>query len=564
MADAPRRPRGPGLVYAGVAAVMAVAIGAFTLTAVQQPPPTIAEFAPQAVERIEEAPTEQSSGHGSGADGECPPGVEGCEAVRPGAAPGGVPTAARIDVARTHRCVGTPPRQIEDPQSPPCVPYWDGDNGGETARYGVTADEIRVFIPTDGGQQAFFEGVRRFFNARFQLYGRQLVFVYGRNDIGTAVPETQKAEARGARDQNVFASNFYRASQGFHYHEELSRLGIVNVTGSLHPFPEPYLKTHGGFMWQYYMDSDEMLRNYGEWACKRLIGEDADHAGPGTVGEPRVIGDIVQTYYDADPTNSDEFVAELKRCGHPVPPARRIRNGVRTGGDQTSQVLGADPATATNVVLKMQQEGVTTVACTCNLFTVGALMKAATNQAYFPEWLVNTYGPSDINAAPALGAWPPEQTEHTFGITVQPRQIRRENEPYWWAAKEGDPSYSDDGTWATVGNRVELYRPMLLLASGIQMAGPNLAPDTFEQGLQRTTFPNPDHPNMAGDVGFGPNLHSMTRDAAEFWFMNNGPTPYTGSDPATVCYLNGGTRYRYRGWSSGPGAFFEPPCDSGA
>ncbi|HUR49567.1 MAG TPA: hypothetical protein VMY88_08605, partial [Acidimicrobiales bacterium] len=52
--------------------------------------------------------------------------------------PGGKP----LKTPSTKRCVGSPPRQTEDPLSPPCVASYTGDNGGATYK-GVTADEIR-------------------------------------------------------------------------------------------------------------------------------------------------------------------------------------------------------------------------------------------------------------------------------------------------------------------------------------------------------------------------------------------------------------------------------------
>src|SRR4051812_32924222 len=50
---------------------------------------------------------------------------------------------------RTKHCVGTPPRQTDDPLAPPCVAYFTGDNGGATTR-GVTAQEVRVLVYADG------------------------------------------------------------------------------------------------------------------------------------------------------------------------------------------------------------------------------------------------------------------------------------------------------------------------------------------------------------------------------------------------------------------------------
>src|SRR5687767_15731781 len=46
------RPRSPGVAYTVVTVALAVLVGTLALTSRQMPPPTIAEFAPQAVEQI--------------------------------------------------------------------------------------------------------------------------------------------------------------------------------------------------------------------------------------------------------------------------------------------------------------------------------------------------------------------------------------------------------------------------------------------------------------------------------------------------------------------------------
>src|SRR5688572_17912425 len=128
-----QRPQAPGLVYTALALILLLMLAAFALTSRQPPPPTIAEFAPQAVENITDAPNDQSSSVGRGAG------------IGDGAAASTPPVASSepIQVARVRKCIGDPPRQIEDPQSPPCVPYWAGDNGGATWQ-GVTRDEIII------------------------------------------------------------------------------------------------------------------------------------------------------------------------------------------------------------------------------------------------------------------------------------------------------------------------------------------------------------------------------------------------------------------------------------
>ena len=59
-----------------------------------------------------------------------------------------------------------------------------------------------------------------------------------------------------------------------------------------------------------------------------------------------------------------------------------------------------------------------------------------------------------------------------------------------------------------------LYNQLYMLAIGIQMAGPNLTPASFEKGM----FDYPRRTGPYGTWGFGPNDYSTSDDAREiFW-----------------------------------------------
>ncbi len=124
-----RQSRAATFLYGGLAALILLVVAAVALVVVPPSPPQVAEFAPQAVDQIEDAPNRQSSQFGSGGVWVCAVG-QVCEV------PGGQSAQAAqrrvVEKARVRRCVGDPPRQTEDPQSPPCVNYFAGENGGAT------------------------------------------------------------------------------------------------------------------------------------------------------------------------------------------------------------------------------------------------------------------------------------------------------------------------------------------------------------------------------------------------------------------------------------------------
>src|SRR5688500_9954126 len=85
-----------------------------------------------------------------------------------------------------------------------------------------------------------------------------------------------------------------------------------------------------------------------------------------------------------------------------------------------------------------------------------------------------------------------------------------------------------------------------------------------EAGMRETSFPNPDHPIMAGGVGVA-GAHSKTDDGAELWVSKTDPSHYSDRqvNGYTLCYVDGGRRYKHRTWPGGAERFFQGPCVSG-
>ncbi len=545
--EAKRRPRGPGVAYAALTTVMALVVGIVAMTATQPPPPTIAEFAPQAVEQIDEAPSEQTSEFGSGEGGL---GTGG--AFEPTPPPVADEVERVIDVPRIRRCVGDPPRQTEDPQSPPCIPYWDGDNGGATTR-GVTADEIRVAWPeVEGADARMMDAVLAHFNRRYEFYGRRITLhplsPTGGND-GDPEPAQMQADAQTADSMEVFASLQYlnRLGAEHHYYDELARRRIVSVTSRPTQRSDRHFLRHDPYQWNYLPSSTEILRELSSWVCSALVGQAPEHAGGATANEPeRVFGVFYERTKDGNTIDLQTLRDGLARCG------------VSTEGREfeVDSSSGPNAQQFATIALAMRQAGVTSV-----LTLSGAaflVMRAASSNAYFPEWLVSTLHNLDYHAAG--GFFPRDQAERTFGITSWNKMLPRTDMPWYWALKAGDPG-AGGGSYVLA---YEFYTQLLLLASGIQMAGPELTPESFRDGLVKTTFPNPRcgrAPYFQACVGFSPGDRTMIGDSALIWWNPN-ERPASGEEQVgAYCYAQQGLRYAGARWAEAADArFFQPPC----
>lgn len=551
--SAPVKPaRGPGALYAAlmIGTVLVLAISVLTV-----PPsgvPAIAEIAPQAVKQIVAPPPEQqgdvgrtggASQSGGAADNKRQPKQD---------------KKSNVEVARIRKCVGDPPRQIEDPQSPPCVPYWppDADNGGATSR-GVTARDIRIAVP--GGGEAQNRALELFFNKRFEFYGRNLVLVDTSADRKTEEPvQSQIAAARNAHAKEVFASTDYWYNGGVVYNEELARLKIIGVSYQS-IFSEDELEAFRPYIWQYPMATDTQLAMLGEWMCARIApGTTATHAGTGSQGLQRVFGLFVFEDYNAT-ADTRPLEDGFRRCGGRFVTRRVLR---ATDDDRTA---------FQNAILQFKNDGVTSVVAVSDSEILGNLMTYASAGAYQPEWITPTF--TENEHVWMKRTYPSEQAQHQFGLHVEPMHRLVGDDPWIWAITSSDTSFG----WDRGGNESSysrqafyhpLYRSLLLIASGIQMAGPRLTPESFERGLQAARFPNPDHPIAAGAVGFEGNTHSMTKDVAEWWWSSNvvgpyGPAGFKGQGAGTMCFAGRATRYRIGEIRSGPDPLFAGACESG-
>ena len=560
--------RAPSIVHAVSAAVLVALLALLMVAAPRSAPPAIAQIAPNAVQQIKEAPQEQAleddggsvdtAGGEGGEGGEGDGGGDGGEVGTSRPPSPSVKASGGLTEPRLKSCLGSPvPRQIEDPQSPPCAPFFSGDNGGATSR-GVTRDTIKVALPDKNVDTPYRKALVSFFNERFQFYGRQLevVPIPGYDPSQGCDPAVQSGAAAAARDQlDAFISFDTSGCGGVYYAREAAGRGVI-VTNFQPLYDEQELRTLHPYVWSYPMSNDRMFPALGRWTCQRLVGGVARMAGdPSMRGTTRKFGVLLADTVRPEPTNYRPLLDALRACGTPVDEAD-IRT-VQLGADNN-----APQAVARDVVLRWKLSGITTAVVLSHAnFTTGTLFPAATAEGLLPEWVVSDYWEQDTLAV--QHERPSAQQGAMMGITVKPPHHLLAEDPAVQAIRSIDPTLlapaDADTSVARQIYNTRLYKQLLLMATGIQAAGPKLNPETFARGMQTTLFPNPGTALQEGRVGM-PQSHSATLDFSEVWYSPTKRGAFRAEAPGAWCYVDGGRRRTAADIPKGDAALYSGPC----
>ena len=168
----------------------------------------------------------------------------------------------------------------------------------------------------------------------------------------------------------------------------------------------------------------------------------------------------------------------------------------------------------------------TTLLCGCDPMFPIFLSGTANRENYYPEF-VSGYEQDFIGQL-----WDPTFQRQSFGISpLGANNSQKPQDTHGYAAfkqmSDDEPAFSVDG----------LYYQIYMFAIGVQMAGPNLTPETFEQGM----FDYPEHLGPAGLWGFGPqdytpmdDYHEMYWDAEAVSSYNGRPAPGSTRTPASA------------------------------
>lgn len=472
----------------------------------------------------------------------------------------------------TKRCVGSPPRQTADPLSPPCVPYFEGDNGGATYQ-GVTRDEVRVllYIQTSVGRCGHFKGCQdrpvgqyhdlgqpeqedeyyqdtyarnwqRYFNERYQTYNRFVrFFTYYQTSSATS-PEERRAHA--ADNYSVvkpFAVIFDGPSPTnlSAYQEVAHKRGMlvfVNGMGMTAEQFQRFPKLSYGFMPSF----EQQAIVYSDYLCRKVAPNPVGRSGNGDTGQPRKYG----LWYSNDPNNQifRDFKDLMKQtvsnqCGMKFAVER---NYARDNVHQDSQ----GGAAAVEAVSEFSREGVTTIIWPMGYETnLGKAMDAA---RYYPEIIVAGDGFND-------GNWPTADQNKTaweYAINVTPT-LRSKPLGYTQTCEDAyvsvHPDIPRDGFDLT--QTCFLYPGLRQLFIGVQVAGPRLGPTSLDKGIRAIPKVQSTDPSTPACY-YVPGDSTCVKDAEIMWWDSQSDGS-KGEISGCWRMAHEGRRFLPGGWPSG-------------
>ncbi len=448
-----------------------------------------------------------SGGSGSSGSGSGGPGGQGGGAGQGGGDTGqgggdtGQGGGGQVAQGDTSHCVGD--RQYDpaiDFYAPPCVPKSNGQNPGETYQ-GVTGEEIKLILYYGAGdpavnaileaQGAFVEpgehreylgAVADFINANYELYGRKVVFEVFEGRCGTIPPDIsclQNEFRQLIQEKKPFAIQ-WNTSLCSACFAEMSKLRTINLGGW--NFRDEFAQRWRPYHYDITMSGTNLAKHAAEFWCKQLAGNPAEYS--------RQYGDTTRSLgviATNDPQNQDtieiDLKSELAKCGADYGNRKYFyEQDISTADTQRRAGVLAMRGDAIN-----PDDDATSVMCFCDLVAPAFLYQEEDTQQYYPENIVTGTGFMDTDAASqayigSVGC--PQGNPCAFDGAFGFRSVNKADPEFqgagsrvWRAAgRDGNPPFTSvDVQW-------DYWN---LTASAIQMAGPNLNPETFEQGAFR-------------------------------------------------------------------------------
>jgi hypothetical protein len=212
--------------------------------------------------------------------------------------------------------------------------------------------------------------------------------------------------------------------------------------------------------------SEQSRMLFTEYVSKRLNNKPAQFAGDAALkSQNRVFGDLYIDTGGTEKANAADLKSKFEAAGVKL---------------DTQVAYALDPGRlqeqAVTAITQLKQAGVTSVIFRGDPVAPATFTKVATEQNYFPEWVI---GPSVLVDTTAFGrTYDQQQWAHAFGWSDLVARVAPEKTDYYglYVWFTGSPPPAKDTSGVLQPFVAEFY-------NGLQAAGPKLTSDTFREGL---------------------------------------------------------------------------------
>jgi hypothetical protein len=431
-------------------------------------------------------------------------------------------------------------------EHPPCVNKWAGGaNGGATAT-GVTAKSVTVVMYRNAENAAvdailrstgtyispqaeahMLQVVQDYVNSHYQLYGRTIKFIWTQGSCDPAPPDDKcfRADADSlVAKYHPFAVLWDNDTNEAAFMDELARKGVVSWGGW--GFTDTFNDNLRPYHYDLFMGGDTQAVITGEWWCKRMAHQKAQYAGDATLRtKTRKVGVIYADTAETTPA-AHHLESIINQCAP---------------GSVSDQPYSSDTTTAasqaTADATKQKNAGLTSLLWFSDVIAPAYGTKAEAAQRYHPEEVIAGSGLLDYDAL--AQTYDATEWKNAFGPSdlAQNTSVNDQDAGRIWRAQH-QPGSPDPNA-----NLLTTYA--LSVAGGIQFAGPQLTPLTFEYGV--LTCPAYDawstwHDPRLEYVKYGRNDYTGISDIREVFYDPNRVSPTDNRSGAYVA-VNGGRRY---------------------
>jgi len=275
---------------------------------------------------------------------------------------------------------------------------------------------------------------------------------------------------RVATEVKAFAS-FGGPGETEAYAQELAARGVLCLGDCMLASSQSFVDTRAPHIWLTLPAVDQSATHWANFVARELNDRPAEFAGePAFTKQKRVFGLV----------RFDESFAGFQQAGKSF--VRLLKEqGVRLAADAPYELdIAKGQENARNTIAKLKAAHVTTVLFAGDPLTPSYLTTEATAQKYFPEWVVLGAAYSDTSLFGRT--YDAAQWKHAFGVTSlyvpTPQSLDQYSQILVWQTGK-EP--------AAKTYKVLIQAP-LIFYTALHLAGPDLTPQTFRDGLFR--FPS--------------------------------------------------------------------------